>query len=135
MDTLTRKERSRIMALVKSKDTRPELLVRRLVHGLGYRYRLHVRHLPGCPDLVFSSRRKVIFVSGCFWHRHACPNGRRLPKSRVGFWGTKLEANKTRDMKKRRQLGKLGWKVLVVWECQTSRVKELTEKIVRFLDS
>jgi DNA mismatch endonuclease (patch repair protein) len=135
MDTLTRKERSRIMSLVKSKDTRPELFVRRLVHGLGYRYRLHVRHLPGCPDLVFSPRRKVIFVSGCFWHRHACPNGRRLPKSRVAFWRTKLEGNKTRDQKKRRELAKLGWKALVVWECQTSLPHELAEKIVRFLDS
>jgi len=134
MDTLTLQERSRIMALVKCKDTVPELIVRRLVHRLGYRYRLHVRELPGCPDLVFPVRRKSIFVSGCFWHRHACPNGRRMPKSRVHFWRKKLEGNQIRDRRNLRALRRQGWKVLVVWECQIRNVNKLTIRLRRFLE-
>src|SRR5690349_18847706 len=99
MDTLSQAERSERMARVRAKDSRPELTVRRLVHGMGYRYRLHDPRLPGKPDLVFRSRRRVIFVHGCFWHRHADPACRlaRLPKSRLEFWLPKLEANRTRD--------------------------------------
>src|SRR5271154_74604 len=95
MDTLTREERSLRMSLIRSSNTKPEMLVRRLVHSLGYRYRLHVRSLPGSPDLVFASRRKVIFVHGCFWHRHGdslCKLA-RLPKSRLDFWGGEMENN------------------------------------------
>ena len=104
MDTLSPGDRSARMGLIKGKNTGPELIVRRLVHGMGYRYRLHRRDLPGCPDLCFGPAKKVIFVHGCFWHRHnekSC-NLTRLPKSRVDFWLQKLEANRTRDMQQQR---------------------------------
>ena len=133
-DTFTTSERSRIMAAVKGKDTTPEMLVRRLVHGLGFRYRLHVRSLPGCPDLVFPRLRKIINVSGCFWHMHGC--GRcRIPASRRGYWVAKLERNAARDRRTRRALRRLGWQVLVVWECQTTtaRRERLRARLVRFL--
>lgn len=125
------------MALVKSKDTKPEMRVRRLVHGMGYRYRLHSRALPGNPDLVFPGRRKVIFVHGCFWHRHQCAMGDRLPKSRVSFWRGKLEQNKRRDRAVRRQLRKAGWSVAVVWECQTTpkHLNQLARRLRRFLEA
>lgn len=119
-DSLNRKERSARMALVRGKDTKPELAVRRLVHGMGYRYRLHRASLPGKPDLVFASRRKVIFVHGCFWHRHpstACKLA-RLPKSRLDFWLPKLEGDRLRDERNKRKLKRYGWKVLSIWECQ-----------------
>jgi DNA mismatch endonuclease (patch repair protein) len=134
MDTLTRAERSVRMALVRCKDTKPEVAVRCLVHSLGYRYRLHLGKLPGRPDMVFPSRRKIIFVHGCFWHRHkGCPNT-RLPKSRLSFWKPKLEANHARDKKIRFKLRKLGWKVLVVWECEIKNFTRLTKKVIRFME-
>ena len=119
-----------------AKDTKPEHLVRSLIHRLGYRYRLHVRKLPGCPDLVFPSRRKVIFVHGCFWHRHHCRKGQSTPKTRAPFWKEKLESNKDRDAKRRRKLRRLGWSVLTVWECQTAPTKtdRLTQRLCRFLE-
>lgn len=132
MDTLTSKERSHIMSLVKAKDTKPEMVVRRLIHAMGYRYRLHDRTLPGCPDLVFKSHRKVIFVSGCFWHRHHCPNGTRMPKTRIAFWRKKLEGNKARDTKNIRELRQQGWKVLVIWECSIHNPQKLTNLLKRF---
>jgi DNA mismatch endonuclease (patch repair protein) len=136
MDTLSPKERSRVMSLVRGKNTKPELAVRRLIHRLGYRYRLHRRDLPGSPDLVFSSRRAVIFVSGCYWHRHNCPNGRRLPKTRTSWWRGKLESNRCRDISQQRKLRRAGWRVMVVWECQirVERLPALQNRIVRFLD-
>jgi DNA mismatch endonuclease, patch repair protein len=122
------------MSLVRPKDSAPEMIVRRLVHGMGYRYRLHSRTLPGKPDLVFSSRRKIIFVHGCFWHRHSnCPLA-RLPKSRLEFWLPKFERNKARDVFVRRALRALGWKTLVVWECETNDGEKLMKKLRRFLD-
>ena len=133
MDTLTPEERSRVMARVRSKDTRPELAVRRLLHGLGYRYRLHRRDLPGCPDLVFPSRRKLIFVHGCFWHRHNCKLGRRTPKSRVGFWTAKFEGNRSRDRRNRAKLRRRDWAVLMVWECQLRDLAKLTTRLTEFL--
>ncbi|MBS0207890.1 MAG: DNA mismatch endonuclease Vsr [Planctomycetes bacterium] len=120
-DTFTKAERSRIMAAVKSKDTTPELIVRRLVHSLGYRYRLHVGALPGTPDLVFPRLRKIINVSGCFWHLHGC-RWCRVPSSRRGYWAAKLQRNADRDRRVRRALRRAGWDVLVVWECQTRAV-------------
>jgi DNA mismatch endonuclease (patch repair protein) len=134
-DTFSQSERSRIMAAVKSKDTTPELLVRRLVHCLGYRYRLHVRSLPGSPDLVFPRLRKVINVNGCFWHMHSC--GRcRIPSSRRDYWIAKIQRNAARDKRTRRELRKLGWQVLVLWECQIKPSREdwLRRRIVAFLD-
>jgi len=134
MDTLTPAQRSERMSRVRSKDTKPELTVRRLVHSLGYRYRLHGRKLPGNPDLVFASRRKVIFVHGCFWHRHPRCRNTRLPKSRLDFWRPKLESNRKRDLKNQRKLRRLGWRYLVVWECQTKNMERLSERIIDFLE-
>jgi DNA mismatch endonuclease, patch repair protein len=132
-DVLTPEQRSRCMSRVRAKDTKPELLVRRLVHSLGYRYRLHVRGLPGTPDMVFPSRRKVINISGCFWHMHRC--GRcRIPLSRRAYWRVKLTRNRERDQQTRRGLRRLGWEVLTVWECQVTDTGKLTARITEFLD-
>ena len=136
MDTLTKSERSQRMARVRSRDTGPELVVRRLTHRLGYRYRLHVAGLPGSPDLVFKRRKKVIFVHGCFWHRHAA-NGcklARMPKSRLDFWRPKLESNARRDARVSSKLDALGWRTLVVWECELGHLEQLVNKIVDFLE-
>ncbi len=123
------------MALVRSRDTKPEMRVRKLVHGLGFRYRLHYKGLPGRPDMAFPARRKVILVHGCFWHRHHCPMGDRMPKSRFEFWGPKLQKNRERDARVLRGLRQEGWQALVVWECQTlpARLPALVRRIERFL--
>jgi DNA mismatch endonuclease (patch repair protein) len=134
VDSLTPEERSEIMSRVRSKNSRPELVVRKLVFALGYRYRLHARALPGCPDLVFRPRRRVIFVHGCFWHRHAGCALARIPKSRVDFWTKKLEGNRKRDERNRRALAREGWKVLTIWECQLPDATRLEARIRRFLD-
>lgn len=134
MDRMTPPERSALMAKIRGKDTVPEMVVRRIVHGLGYRYRLHSSVLPGHPDLVFSARRKVIFVHGCWWHQHNCGRGSRLPKSRKGYWIPKLEANKKRDTSARIRLRRLGWKSLIVWECQTTNPDRVRDAARRFLE-
>lgn len=133
MDTLSPRERSERMSRVRSKDTKPELAVRRLVFSMGYRYRLHRRDLPGCPDMTFMARRKVIFVHGCFWHRHEGCARTRFPKSRLGFWKTKLLANKARDVVNLQKLKSRGWRSLVVWECEVENVEKLRRRIRRFL--
>ena len=135
MDSLTPSQRSAQMAKVRSKDTGPELFLRRLLTARGYRYRLHRNDLPGCPDVVFPSRRKAIFVHGCFWHRHGirCPLT-RLPKSRLEFWQPKLEKNRARDDKNRRRLRAAGWESLVVWECQLKKPEMVVSKLVAFLE-
>lgn len=135
MDSLSRTERSDIMARVRSKNSRPELLVRKLVFGLGYRYRLHGKDLPGHPDLVFRKTRKVIFVHGCFWHRHASCALARLPKSRLDFWVPKLEGNRMRDQRTKRALSKRGWKSLTIWECQVRDAERVRTRVKRFLDA
>jgi len=137
MDNLNVQQRQRCMAAIRSKDTTPELRVRSLVHTMGYRYRLHVRTLPGAPDLVFPRRRKVIFVHGCFWHRHRCKRGQPVPKTGSGYWLPKLEGNRVRDSQHRRRLRKLGWDVMVVWECQTQprRIDWLGRRMAAFLES
>jgi DNA mismatch endonuclease (patch repair protein) len=114
---VSRIERSQQMALVRSKNTKPEMLVRRLVHGMGYRYRLHQADLPGRPDLVFRSQRKVVFIHGCFWHGHKCKLG-RMPKSRLEYWKPKIKGNKERDARTLRRLRSMRWRALVLWECQ-----------------
>ncbi|MGH6854714.1 MAG: very short patch repair endonuclease [Aestuariivirga sp.] len=136
-DSLTPAARSQRMGMVRGKNTKPELAVRRVVHGMGFRYALHRRDLPGCPDLVFAPRKKVIFVHGCFWHRHANSRCRlaRLPKSRLKFWLPKLESNHRRDQKNIRALKSLGWKILLVWECQLVNKEQLQNKLRRFLES
>jgi DNA mismatch endonuclease (patch repair protein) len=125
------------MGKVRSKDSKPEMVLRRLIHGMGYRYRLHRRDLPGTPDLVFSSRRKVIFMHGCFWHRHPDPACKlaRLPKSRPEFWVTKLEANQKRDNEDVRRLQDLGWNSMIVWECQMTNLDEVRRRVKEFLDA
>ncbi|SHJ18902.1 very short patch repair endonuclease [Wenxinia saemankumensis] len=135
MDILTPEQRSERMSRVRGRDTKPEMLVRRLAHSMGYRYRLHRRDLPGSPDLVFPSRRKVILVHGCFWHRHLDPDCKlaRLPKSKLDFWGPKLETNRERDERNIVLLGELGWDVLIIWECQTKNREKLQARIGEFL--
>ena len=135
MDNLSLAERSEIMARVRSKNSRPELQVRKLVFALGYRYRLHAKDLPGHPDLVLRKFRKVVFVHGCFWHRHAGCALARLPKSRLDFWLPKLEGNKKRDEKNKRALLRAGWKVLTIWECQLKGTDLLATRLRRFLDA
>jgi DNA mismatch endonuclease (patch repair protein) len=135
VESITPEERSEIMARVRSKNSRPELFIRKLVYALGYRYRLHQRDLPGSPDLVFRRSRKVIFVHGCFWHRHAKCALARMPKSRVDFWTEKLEGNRRRDERNRRALAREGWKVLTIWECQIRDASRLEAKVRRFLDA
>lgn len=132
MDKLSPSERSALMARVRAKDTKPELAVRRLVHLLGYRFRLHRRHLPGCPDLVFATRRKVVFVHGCFWHRHACPRGTRK-KPMSAYWTAKIQRNVARDEANERALRELGWDVLSIWECDLKNLEEVERELLRFL--
>lgn len=134
MDVHTREQRSRNMAAIRGKDTNPEKAVRSLVHRMGYRYRLHAKDLPGKPDLVFPSLRKVIFVHGCFWHRHNRCELARLPKSRLEFWLPKLEANKRRDARCRRALTALGWSSLVIWECELRDPLRVMFKTLMFLE-
>ena len=133
MDNLTQEQRVHTMRSVRGKDTRPEIIVRRLVHALGYRYRLHRRDLPGCPDLVFVSRKKVIFVHGCFWHGHACRAGRNRPKSNFHYWKKKLLGNTQRDSQHRADLRRLGWTVLTIWECRLKERTGFEDQISRFL--
>lgn len=122
------------MARVKGKDTTPEMLVRRLVHGLGYRYRLRAKDLPGRPDLVFRSRRKVIFVHGCFWHRHDGCKLARLPKSRLDFWKPKLEGNKRRDAEQQEKLRSMGWDFMIIWECELKDLDKVADRVRAFLN-
>lgn len=127
------RERSRIMSLVKSKDTKPELLIRGLIFKMGYRYRLHQNDLPGCPDIVFRKKRKAIYVHGCFWHLHPrCPNA-RLPKTKRDYWIPKLRGNQKRDIEVSRKMIKLGWSVLILWECELSEMGNLAIRINDFL--
>ena len=123
------------MRAVRDRDTGPEMVVRRLVHQMGYRYRLHGKDLPGKPDLVFPARRKTIFVHGCFWHQHHCPRGQRLPKSNRDYWVGKLHRNVERDAGHQNRLSHLGWVVLVVWECEISDHDALRTRLRVFLES
>lgn len=136
LDTLSPAARSQRMARVRGRDTGPELIVRRALHKMGYRYRLHKKSLPGRPDIVFGKRRKVIFVHGCFWHRHDDPQCKlaRLPKSRLDFWEPKLTSNVTRDGRNQGELRALGWDVLVVWECEVRHSEQLENKLRQFLE-
>lgn len=132
-DPLTPAQRSVRMSRIRNADTKPEMVVRRLIHSMGYRYRLHARDFPGHPDLVFRPRKKVIFVHGCFWHQHGCRQYRQ-PRSRLSFWEAKLARNKTRDVEVLSALEKLGWRVLVIWECQMKDVALLRSQIKSFLE-
>jgi DNA mismatch endonuclease (patch repair protein) len=135
-DKLTPERRTENMRRIRSKNMKPELVVRSAVHGLGYRYRLHGRGLPGKPDLVFGPRRKIIFVHGCFWHGHndpACADGRRKPKSNLDYWLPKLARNHERDAAHEAELMRLGWSVMVVWECETRDPSRLAERLRQFI--
>jgi len=132
-DVLTPEQRRRNMQAVRSSGTRPEMAVRSLAHRLGYRFRLHRRDLPGKPDLVFSSRRKVIFVHGCFWHQHPGCRFAARPSTRAEFWEAKLDGNVRRDARVQTQLTERGWSVLVVWECETRSEEAMATRIKRFL--
>ncbi len=136
MDKHSFEQRSRNMAAILSSGMKPEMMVRSLVHGMGYRYRLHARDLPGKPDLVFRPRKRVIFVHGCFWHQHAraqCRDG-RAPKSKLGYWSGKLARNVERDAQHLDALSALGWKVLVLWECEVLKDgASLASRVRRFL--
>ena len=123
------------MRRIRGKDTKPEMAVRRLTHSLGFRYRLHSESLPGKPDMVFTARRKAIFVHGCFWHQHADPACKitRAPKSNVSYWIPKLERTKTRDLHNQEALRDLGWGVLVIWECESYNRENLAVRIKDFL--
>ena len=134
MDTVSPQRRSEIMGRVRSKDTGPELVVRRLVHGMGYRYRLHSATLPGRPDLVFAGRRKVVFVHGCFWHQHRGCKRARMPSSNRAYWVGKIERNTSRDREVVRALRRAGWRVLTVWECELSNMNRLAKRLGGFLD-
>ncbi|WP_119964057.1 very short patch repair endonuclease [Simplicispira lacusdiani] len=136
MDKLSKEDRHQLMSRIRSVDTAPEMAVRRLLHRLGYRYVLHDKRLPGTPDLVFPSRRKVIFVHGCFWHGHSCGRGFK-PKTNADFWASKIFDNRKRDAKNLRELRRLGWSVLNIWECATvpGRSVILEARLVRFLES
>ena len=134
-DTLSPSQRSERMARVRGKDTKPELVVRKLLHRLGFRYRLHDSKLPGRPDIVLPKFSTVILVHGCFWHRHAAKTCSlsRLPKSRLDFWEAKLDGNRLRDARNVRRLRKLGWKVLQIWECELSNNAKVQARVLRFL--
>lgn len=134
-DTISPERRSANMSRIRSRDTKPEMIVRRMLHAMGYRYRLQARGMPGRPDIVFRRRRSVIFVHGCFWHQHAeCGAGRR-PKSNDGYWSKKLARNVERDARTEAQLTAEGWRVLIVWECQMKDQDALRERLAEFLGS
>ena len=135
VDTINRKDRSELMSRIKSKDSAIELIVRKIIRAMGYRYTLHRNDLSGKPDIVLSKHRKVVFVHGCFWHRHGAKRCKlaRMPKSRVEFWTTKLDANRRRDQRNMRALRKQGWKILVVWECQLVDIERTKNKLASFL--
>jgi DNA mismatch endonuclease, patch repair protein len=132
-DVFTRKHRSVIMSRIKGANTKPEIVVRSIVHSLGYRFRLHNKQLPGKPDLVLPRHKKIIFVNGCFWHGHAgCPRA-ALPSSNVEFWNAKISGNRIRDLSVKRKLKRMGWKVLVIWQCRTRDLEKLRCELQQFL--
>ena len=134
-DSLTPSSRSENMRRIRSKDTKPELLIRSLIYAMGYRYRLHVRDIPGKPDVVFRKRRKAIFVHGCFWHQHPDCRAGRIPNSRREYWVPKLRHNQERDRIHLESLSKMGWNTLVVWECEARNPATLQERLRAFLES
>jgi DNA mismatch endonuclease (patch repair protein) len=125
--------RQRTMRAVKSKDTAPEILVRRLLHARGFRYRLYRKDLPGCPDLVFPARRKLIFIHGCFWHGHSCARGARVPVQNRDYWTAKITRNRERDRKVIAALESLGWDAMVVWECELKEPLVVAQRLEKFL--
>lgn len=132
-DVFTSEKRSEIMSCVHGKDTSPEKIVRSLLYSMGFRFRLHRQDLPGCPDIVLPSRRKAIFIHGCFWHGHNCARGRRVPKTNRKYWETKIERNRKRDEKCRIELSAEGWNVLTIWECELKYLEKIRTILQGFL--
>jgi DNA mismatch endonuclease, patch repair protein len=133
MDNLSQFQRSVTMARIRSRDTKPEMIVRHLIHRLGFRYRLHDSSLPGRPDIVLRKRKKIVLVNGCFWHRHRCRLGRPVPATNRAYWLAKLQKNVERDRRNRGLLRRGGWQVLVLWECWTRRPDALAARLAHFL--
>src|SRR6202521_2601072 len=131
-DVFSPEKRSWIMSRVRGSDTNPELMIRSMLHRLGYRFRLHRKDLPGTPDVVLSGRRSVVFVHGCFWHGHTCSRG-NLPTSNADFWQRKIAKNRERDGRVQKELKKEGWKVLTIWQCETKNKNALAKRLTRFL--
>jgi len=132
MDRISKAHRSWLMSRVRAKDTKPEMIVRKLLHGMGYRYRLHSRDLPGKPDIVFASRRKAIFVHVCFWHWHNCKIG-KLPKSNKAYWHPKMHRNRNRDKQVLLELERLGWEIATIWQCELDNMEKLSSRLIEFL--
>lgn len=132
VDTRSPSQRSAIMKSVGTRNTGPEIAVRKILHSLGYRFRLHRKDLPARPDIVLPRHEKVILVHGCFWHGHQCSKG-NLPKSRLSYWGPKITANKKRDARNLRKLRALGWRPLVVWQCETKDIAKLKARLLKFV--
>jgi len=133
VDVLTPEQRKTCMSNIKGKNTKPEVLVRKIVHSMGYRFRLHRKDLPGKPDLVFPRYRKVIFVHGCYWHMHNCKYGRVTPATNAEFWKNKRMSNVERDKNIAKKLIDLGWNILIIWECETKDIDNLTRELTGFL--
>ena len=134
-DLFSRSKRSQVMKAVRPANTRPELQVRKIIHRLGYRYSLHRHDLPGTPDIVFPSRKKILFINGCFWHRHHCKRGQSIPLNNREFWVTKFEKNVVRDKKNKRALNRLGWSYLTIWQCQMHDRESVMNRIIKYLES
>lgn len=133
MDKLTPERRSWLMSRIKSKNTKPEIKVRKIIYAMGYRYRLHVKQLPGSPDIVFVGRKKIIFINGCYWHGHVGCRYAKLPQSNIEFWVNKINKNKARDFENVAELESLGWKVTTIWQCEIRAPDLLFQKIKSFL--
>lgn len=132
-DVFSKHKRSEVMSRIRSRDTAPERAVRSMLHRKGYRFRLHVRSLPGSPDVVLVRLRTAVFVHGCFWHRHRGCRFAYVPKSRPGFWSNKFSSNVARDSRARAELRRLGWRVLVIWECELGSPEKLSRRLDRAL--
>ncbi|WGT63046.1 very short patch repair endonuclease [Variovorax paradoxus] len=132
MDTMTPAERSALMSRIRSKNTKPEMVIRSLLHRMGFRFRLHRKDLPGRPDIVLPRHRKIVLIQGCFWHGHTCRLASK-PKSNEGYWSVKIEANRARDVRNLAALIDQGWTVLELWECEIRRLDGLEEKLQAFM--
>lgn len=133
MDTISPSERSALMARIRSKNTKPELAIRSLLHRMGYRFRLHRRDLPGSPDIVLPRHKKIVFVHGCFWHGHDCKLASK-PKSNSSYWSTKIQKNKERDARNISALQAAGWDILELWECEVRKFDGMEERLTVFLE-
>lgn len=133
MDRISRQHRSWNMSRIRGRDTKPEIVVRSLLHGLGYRFRLHIRTLPGTPDIVLPRHRKIVLVHGCFWHMHRCRYGRVVPKTNATFWQQKRDGNRQRDRRSVAAMRRMGWEVLVVWECWLRDLDLVRQRLLSFI--